>query len=168
MTITAADQYRRWFDYERQSHAKVLASLRAVDPALHQSPVFQKAVDLMAHIIAARLMWLFRLGAAGAPPRSLEPGSVLLADLLPQVEMMERGWSRYLARLDERELDRVVEYKSYDAGWFRSSVHDVLAQLFGHSWYHRGQIAVHLRAIGAQPASTDLIFWTRESIEPPG
>jgi uncharacterized damage-inducible protein DinB len=38
---------------------------------------------------------------------------------------------------------------------------DILAQLFGHSWYHRGQIAMLVRAAGGEPAVTDRIDWCR-------
>ena len=56
-----ADQYRRWFEYEKDSDAKVLASLKAVAEELQSSEGFQRAVDLMAHIVAARSMWLYLL-----------------------------------------------------------------------------------------------------------
>ena len=49
MTQNIADQYRRWFDYEKDSHAKVLTSLEAVDDQLQSSPLFQKALDLMGN-----------------------------------------------------------------------------------------------------------------------
>ena len=45
-------------------------------------------------------------------------------------------------------------------------VEDILTQLHGHSLYHRGQIALLLRAMGAEPVSTDFVFWTRESLGP--
>jgi len=44
-------------------------------------------------------------------------------------------------------------------------VEDILAQLFGHSWYHRGQIALLVRSIGAEPAATDFVYWAREAID---
>ncbi|MFL6198680.1 MAG: DinB family protein [Thermoanaerobaculia bacterium] len=40
----------------------------------------------------------------------------------------------------------------------------ILTQLFGHSWYHRGQIAQLVRALGAEPAVTDFVFWSREAL----
>ncbi len=46
-------------------------------------------------------------------------------------------------------------------------VADVLTQLHGHSLYHRGQIASLVRAAGGEPAKTDFIFWSRESVPPP-
>jgi DinB family len=35
-------------------------------------------------------------------------------------------------------------------------------QLFGHSSYHRGQIATLVRTAGGEPAATDYIYWCRE------
>ena len=63
--------------------------------------------------------------------------------------------------------NRELEYQSLDAGRFRNRIEDILTQLFGHSWYHRGQIAMLIRAAGGEPAVTDLIFWCREPISGP-
>jgi uncharacterized damage-inducible protein DinB len=57
-----------------------------------------------------------------------------------------------------------IEYQSLDSGRFRNRVEEVLTQLFGHSWYHRGQIAMLVRAAGGEPAVTDFIFWCREPV----
>jgi hypothetical protein len=54
--------FRRWVDYEKDSHAKTRASLNAIAEELRQSPEFRKAVYLLGHIVAARRMWLFRFG----------------------------------------------------------------------------------------------------------
>ncbi len=166
MAAEMIDRYRRWFAYEQDAHAKVLASLDSVPEEKRSSPEFRKAVALLAHIVAARHVWLGRLGLAGAVPRSMftdepivDPGRVA-ADWQQVSEL----WSKYLASLDDTAINQVLEYQSLDAGRFRSRIEDILAQLFGHSWYHRGQIAMLVRAAGGQPAVTDLIFWTRESI----
>ena len=60
----------------------------------------------------------------------------------------------------------MFEYQSLDGPWFRNSVEDILTQLFGHSWYHRGQIAALIRALGEEPAVTDFVFWARDLIPP--
>jgi len=49
-------------DYEKDSHAKTLASLNAVSKSCERSQEFRKAVSLLGHIVAARRMWLFRFG----------------------------------------------------------------------------------------------------------
>jgi uncharacterized damage-inducible protein DinB len=44
-------------------------------------------------------------------------------------------------------------------------VEDILTQLFGHSSYHRGQVALLIRDLGGEPAVTDYVFWVREPVE---
>ena len=158
-----AEKYRRLFEYEKDSDAKVLASLQAVADPIRAMPQFQKAVDLLAHLVAARNMWLYRLGE-GSKPAELFPIETPLASLPNLVKEMETAWSSYLENLTDDQIARVFEYQSYDGPRFRNTVDDVLTQLFGHSLYHRGQIAMILRSIGAEPAPTDFIYWTREAL----
>ena len=67
-------------------------------------------------------------------------------------------------RPTDEEIRKTFDYTSIDHTPFRNTVEDILTQLFGHSWYHRGQIAMLVRASGGQPAITDLIYWSREPI----
>jgi uncharacterized damage-inducible protein DinB len=164
MSQSLSDRYRRWFEYEKDSHAKVLASLHSVPESQRSTPAFQRAVTLLAHLVEARRMWLYRFGVAQEAPREFFPSNVALPDLAARLEATQTAWSKYHDRLDETELARTFEYQSLDAGRFRSTVEDVLTQLFGHSWYHRGQIASLVRAAGGEPAVTDFIFWSREAI----
>lgn len=158
-----AEKYRRWFEYEQDSNAKVLTSLQAVADPLRVLPQFQKAVDLMAHLVAARNMWLYRLGF-GTRPRELFPADTSLLELPKLLDEMEAAWASYFEKLTDAELARRFDYASYDGPRFRNTVDDVLTQLYGHSLYHRGQIAMLLRSIGAEPAATDFIYWTREPL----
>lgn len=163
MSESLTDRYRRWFEYERDSHAKTLASLNSVAPELRATDGFTKAVYMMGHVVAARRMWLFRLGFL-QEDTDLFTRQIGLAELPAQVEAMERLWLEYLGQLTDAEITRVFEYRSYEGDRYRNTVDDILTQLFGHSWYHRGQIAMLLRSIGAEPAVTDLVFWTREPV----
>jgi uncharacterized damage-inducible protein DinB len=163
---TMADRYRRWFAYEVDSHQKTLASIEAAR-SVAASPRFQKAVELMAHIMAARQLWLFRFGVAGEAPRDFFPKGLPVAELAARVRSTQEMWAAYLERLDDAELARVFTYQSLDGGFFQNTIEDILTQLFGHSWYHRGQIALSLRDAGAEPVPTDFVYWTRESIPPP-
>ena len=70
MAPNRVEQYRRWFEYEKDSHRKVLESLETVPQDQRQSPSFHKALDIMDHIIAARRMWLFRFGAVTERPQA--------------------------------------------------------------------------------------------------
>ena len=159
-----ADRYRRWFEYEKNSHAKVLASLAAVPAGLRTSETFEKAIKLFGHIIAARWLWLYRLGIAAQPPQEVFPSNLALEELQRRLSEVESAWSAYLASLDDAAVAREFEYRSLEGDWYRNSVEDILTQLFGHSLNHRGQIASLIRSLGCEPAETDFIFWTRQAI----
>lgn len=158
------ESYRRWFTYERHAHALVLDSLRQLNTSQQATQSFQKAVDLFAHIVAARRMWLFRFGFA-ADNVELFPRNIQLESAVNLLTQMEEVWDEYLDKLTDDELSRVFEYQSYEGHRFRNTIGDILTQLFGHSWYHRGQIAALVRSIGGEPAVTDFVYWTREAID---
>jgi uncharacterized damage-inducible protein DinB len=103
MNQSLIDRYRRWFEYEKDSHAKTLASLKAVSDDRRQTEAFRKAVYLMGHIVAARRMWLFRLGVT-TENADLFPGEVTLAELPDQISEMEKCWTQYLAGSTTRNL----------------------------------------------------------------
>jgi uncharacterized damage-inducible protein DinB len=163
MTTSLIDRYRRWFEYEKDSHAKTLDSLNAVPEELRQSEEFRKAVYLLGHITAARRMWLFRFGVV-KEKAELFPPETSLAELPAQISEMEKLWSQYLSQLNDTDLARVFEYESYEGPRFQNTIEDILTQLFGHSWYHRGQIAALVRTMGTEPAVTDFVFWARQPL----
>ncbi len=165
---TMADRYRRWFRYEKESHQKAFASLGTVPEKRRSDASFEKAVGLMAHLAAARDLWLHRFGVRETGPATEEelfPRGLSVADLESRLGRMHEEWSDYLANLDDTELSRVFDYRAIEGDRFRNRVEDLLTQLFGHSWYHRGQVASIVRELGGVPAATDYVFWVREPVE---
>ncbi len=164
MAPTMSERYRRWFEYERDAHAKVVRSLESVPVDRRTGPEFQKGVSLLGHIVAARHMWLFRLGRMPNPPEQFFPQGESLADLTAHMQAIQDRWTDYLGQLTDEDLQGVFEYQSLDAGTFRNRIEDILTQLYGHSLYHRGQIATLVRAAGGEPAATDFVYWCRERV----
>src|SRR5216684_2422938 len=164
MSQDMVSRYRRWFEHEKDAHARVVRSLETVPPDRRSAPEFRRAVAILAHVVAARRMWLGRLGVTPPSPAPLFPEGAELSQVADELRAVEARWAEYLGRLADEDLGRLFEYQSLDAGRFRNRVEDILAQLFGHSWYHRGQIAMLVRTAGGEPAVTDFIFWCRESI----
>ncbi|SRR6266508_3962 len=159
-----AERYRRWFEYEKDSDAKVLAALSAAGASARKMKAFRKAVELAGHIAAARLLWLFRLGAAKEAPTDFFPRRLTLAELSRRMEKMHAAWSDYLAGIGEKKIASSFAYRSTEEIRYRNTVEDILTQLHGHSLYHRGQIAMLLRSAGVEPPATDFVFWAREPI----
>ena len=142
----------------------MVASLGTVPAERRAGPEFRKAVGLLAHVAAARGMWLWRLGVAADRPAALFPADAEWPTAAAELRAVQERWAAYLDRLIDADLQQTFEYQSLDAGRFRNSVEEILTQLFGHSWYHRGQIAVLVRAAGGEPAVTDFVYWCREPV----
>src|SRR5262249_14741650 len=105
----------------------------------------------------------YRLGQIEKPP-ALFPENPELSKVASQWNETITLWERFLSAQADSELEKTFDYQSLDAGRFRNRVEDILTQLFGHSWYHRGQIAMLVRSAGGEPAVTDFIFWCREPV----
>src|SRR5262245_36922392 len=164
---TLADRFRRWYEYERDCNAKALAMLASVPAERRPAAEFRKAVDRLAHLVAARRRWLHRLGHLAEAP-ALFPQGAELADVSALVADTEAAWVAYLERLDDAELARAVEWEAADGRRYRWDVEGVLTQVFGHAWYHRGQIAQLVAGLGGKAVDTDYIFWCKLTpIEPP-
>ena len=155
-----ADRFRQWYEYERDCNAKSLEMLASVPAERRSVAEFQKAVDRMAHLVAARRRWLHRLGHLREAPGLFPPGTKL-ADLPVLVADTEAAWVAYLSRLDDRELGRTLEWQVADGRRYRWEVEGVLTQVFGHAWYHRGQIAQLVAMLGGKAVDTDYIFWCK-------
>jgi uncharacterized damage-inducible protein DinB len=157
---TLADRFRTWYDYERDCNAKTMTMLESVSVERRGAPEFQKAVDRMAHLVAARRRWLHRLGHWPEAPAAFPQGTAL-TDLRTLIADTEAAWVAYLSKLDEVELVRELEWGMPGGDRYRWDVEGVLTQTFGHAWYHRGQIAQLVAGLGGKAIDSDYIFWCK-------
>ena len=105
------------------------------------------------------------MGILGKIPKHLFDGHLGIDRLEEQMQEVHHMWDNYFEKLDEIEIARIVHYRSTGERKYSNQVEDILAQLFGHSWYHRGQIALIVRELGGTPAKTDHVFWTRKKLK---
>ena len=69
--------------------------------------------------------------------------------------------------MDDRALERVIEYKSTVGVQGASPLWQMLQHVVNHSTYHRGQVTTMLRQMGAAPPKAmDLIAFYRERSAP--
>ncbi|HMF11836.1 MAG TPA: hypothetical protein VKE94_06000, partial [Gemmataceae bacterium] len=73
MSSKQIEQYRRWFEYEKDAHAKVVRSLETVPTDRRTTREYRRALTLLAHLAAARRVWLCRLGIISGMPTSFFP-----------------------------------------------------------------------------------------------
>ncbi len=161
--LSFAERFRTWYAYERDCNAKALAMLESVPPAARASPQFARAVGKMAHLVAARHMWLFRLGIVHDQPDGWFP-STTLEQLPGAIKAIEERWTTYLAGLTDAAIASEFTCTGSDGRRYRWVLLDLLTQVFGHAWYHRGQIAMLVKDLGGEPVDTDYIFWNRPTV----
>jgi len=167
--MSLVDRYRSWFEYEVEAHGKTLAAIDSV-PATHRDEPYQSALDLFAHLMACRQLWLSRIGEVEAGPATLAeifPSGTERRQLDERLQAMAAAWRPYLERLGHAELGRNVSYVAIEGEHFSNSVEEVLTQLFGHAWHHRGQIMSLVRACGGEPEACDFVYWTRRRTPDP-
>lgn len=156
-------RFRLWYEYERNSNAKIVQMLESVPADARTSPQFSRAVGKAAHLAAARHMWLHRLGLCADKPDGWFPAATL--EQLPALFAdIEQRWVAYLAKLDERDVLADVTWIGFDGKRRRYPLLDLLTQIFGHGWYHRGQIATLVKDLGGQPVDADFIFWHQPTV----
>jgi len=148
------EHLRRLFTYDDWANREVLASLRKAGAS---SP---RSLDLFGHLLSSEKLWFERLNHQPQtwpvwPQFDLAQCEAELAQLLPH-------WQNFLDRTGEAGLNQTITYKNTLGEAFSSRVEDVLLHVITHSTYHRGQIAVSMRASGHTPAYTDFIHSVRQ------
>ena len=153
-----AKDFLRMFAYDDWANRECLAAMRAANS------VPADALGRMAHILSAQKLWLERILKQ---PQSMPvwPSSTL-HECAALADEMSSAWRNYLERVANQfapgSLDDKVEYRNSKGELWSSRVEDILTHVLLHSTYHRGQIALQMRASGMEPAYTDFIHAVRQ------
>ena len=142
--------------YNVWANRRAIAALKA----LSEPPA--KAIRALAHLLIAEQTWLQRFhseqdstGANFWPTASLQECEAL-------AEEMARSYQAFVAELTEERLDAVATYKNSNGTEYKTPYREMLTHVLMHSAYHRGQVAMAIRAEGGEPANTDYIVFVRE------
>ena len=160
--------FLRMFAYDYWANRECLAAMRAA------GSVSPDTVGRMAHILSAQKLWLERI-LKQRQSMPVWPGSTI-EDCMALADEMSSAWRSYLmqftnqlqfttqlgTQLPPGSLDDQVEYRNSKGEAWSSRVEDVLTHVLFHSAYHRGQIALQMRASGMEPAYTDFIHAVRQ------
>ncbi len=152
MARTRIEGFRRAFEHDSWANRSMLEALEA----LRAPP--ERAVRLLAHVLAAERLWWTRL--RGEAPPAVWPEHDL-ARCRVELERLDADWGAVLGALDPGRLDSRVGYVNSRGERWENAVEDVLDHVLLHSSHHRGQIAYELRAAGHEPPYVDLIHAVR-------
>jgi len=151
-----AGDFLRMFAYDHWANRECLRAMSASGSASNG------IVGRLAHILAAEKLWLDRIRQE---KQSLPvwPSSTI-DDCLALTDEMSKAWRNYLSGLAAGDLGKNVEYRNTKSELWSSRLEDVLMHVLFHSAYHRGQIALEMRRVGAEPAYTDFIHAVRQGL----
>jgi uncharacterized damage-inducible protein DinB len=157
-----ASDFPRMFAYDHWANRECLAAMRKAGSVSAGAP--SDTIGRMAHILSAQKLWLERILRQ---PQSMKVWpSATIQDCMALADEMSAAWRNYLTRLANQfapgSLDDQVEYRNSKGEPWSSRVEDILTHVLFHSAYHRGQIALQMRACGMEPAYTDFIHAVRQ------
>ena len=159
------EEIRQLLDYNHWANQRSLEGATRLSEEQFTKPLgssFPSVRDTLVHICSGEWVWLERCQgrtpAAFPDVSHIRTISALRDHWAPQAEQL-RTFVRGLGLTD---LDRVMEYKTFNFGVYRNPVWQSLQHLANHGTYHRGQITTLLRQLGAKPVLTDLMHFYRE------
>ncbi|MBZ5655712.1 MAG: DinB family protein [Acidobacteriia bacterium] len=152
--MNTSEHFLRMFAYDSWANHQTLSAMQAA------RLVSSGTVGRMAHILSAQKLWFERLrGESQSLP--VWP-TASLQDCMALTDEMANLWRNYLTPLQASAFHEKVEYRNSKGEPWSSRVEDVLTHVLLHSAYHRGQVALEMRAAGKEPAYTDFIHAVRQ------
>lgn len=161
--MTRIEELRDLYAYNRWANDRLLdatARLSAEDLARPIVSSFPSVLGTLVHVAESDWVWLRRWqGESPTGPPAWDRathGAVRTA-----WEAVQDERDAYLAGLDDAALLRTVDYRRIDGEPNRNPLWQLLRHVVNHSTYHRGQLTMMLRQLGAATVSTDLTAYYR-------
>lgn len=169
MTI---DDIRLLFEYDRWANNRVLEAANALNVEQFTRDLggsFRSVRDTLLHIIGGEWGWLTYWKASSHSPEFLTElwdrhDSLFRPGAFPDLEAVCLKWeevekeqTEFVNGLTEEALAKTLPVRERQL-----SLALLMQHLANHSTYHRGQIAVMMRQLGAKPVATDFHLFLRE------
>jgi uncharacterized damage-inducible protein DinB len=136
------------------------ANQRAFASIVDTFGIDERAYELLSHIIAAQKIWLSRIQSNGDNPIS-SWAKFDKKELLMLLNNVHNDWMTYISESNDEQYGLTINYKNSRGEEHTKKIKDVITHVFNHSTYHRGQIAIIVKACGGVPAVTDYIFYVQ-------
>lgn len=159
------DDIQLLYEYDRWANNKVLRAVSTLSPEQFTGDLgggFRSVRDALVHVIASEWGWL-------AYRKEPSPSSAFLTDSwdrcdalfrphsFPDVAAVRLKWAevekeqtKFVNRLTEEAMGKMLPIRTTQL-----SLAHLMQHLANHSTYHRGQVALMVRQLGAEPAATD-------------
>jgi len=159
------EEVRLLFDYNSWANQRSLEGASGLSDEQFIKPLgssFPSVRDTLVHICGAEWVWLER--CHGRSPASIPDISQVrsMAALREHWKPQAERLLIFIRGLTQDDLDRVMEYRTFNFGVYKNPMWQSLQHLANHGTYHRGQITTLLRQLGTKPILSDLLHFYRE------
>lgn len=152
--MNTREHFLRMFAYDDWANRQCISAMQAA------RFVSSNSVGRMAHILSAQKLWFERLRHE-SQSLPIWPAANI-QECLTLADEMANLWRNYLTPLPPAAFKEKTEYRNSKGQAWSSRLEDVLTHVLMHSAYHRGQIALEMRAAGIEPPYTDFIHAVRQ------
>jgi uncharacterized damage-inducible protein DinB len=160
--MISAEYLRELYDYNYWARDQQLAACGTLAPEQLAQPLgssFGSLRDTLTHLLGAEWAWLQRFN--GQSPRSF-PGNeelLTLEAIRSRWREVEEGMRAYLRALTLEMLAAPLTYQNFKGETWSYPLWQTLVHLANHGTYHRGQVTMALRQLGARPPALDYLVY---------
>lgn len=147
------DLFIRLFNYDRYANQLIAETVLSIGTD-------DKAVAVMAHLLAVQQIWLGRCKNESAAIEMWPDWDI--ATIQQVMVDNHRAWVNILDYLSPDDFEQIMIYKNLAGKMLENKLSDILMHVINHGTHHRAQAGQHLKAAGATLPLTDYILylWT--------
>ncbi len=143
--------YQRLFAYENWANERIAECLQAMNQP------DERALELLSHVLAAKITWLNRLNGISSFVPLWEKHDII--DCMLLLTQNNRAWEFFLKTLTDEKLNSVVTYTNTKGEAYSTQIQEILTHVINHSTYHRGQMVSSLKGkIPVLPVTDYIVF----------
>lgn len=143
--------YQRLFAYENWANERIAECLQSMNQP------DERALELLSHVLAAKITWLNRLNGITTFIPLWEKYDII--DCLLLLTQNNRAWETFLNTLTDEKLTSFVTYTNTKGEAYSTQVQEILTHVINHSTYHRGQMVSSLKGkISVLPVTDYIVF----------
>jgi uncharacterized damage-inducible protein DinB len=148
------------FDYHYWARDRQFQACQAIAEEQFLRPLggsFPSLRDTLVHLVAVEWLWLERW--RGRSPRTLlQPAEFpTMAAIFHRWRAVEIEMRDYLATVDDETLARPITCVGTRGNSWTFPLWRMMVHFLNHQSYHRGQVTMLLRQLGAQPVPVDFL-----------
>jgi uncharacterized damage-inducible protein DinB len=165
MNMLAKDDLSRLMRYTVWANHRIMraaATLAAADFSRDLGGSHGGIRGTLAHILWSELVWLERWKGLPNPPRIDEAEFADIVALRDRWTVIEEHRDAWFTSLGDDGPASIIRYQTTDGVPFETPLWQLVQHQANHSTYHRGQLTIFLRQLGARLVSTDMLIWDRD------